>query len=379
MSLEQLRVIAGFLERSVCPEDVFGNLPDNSEEHLKTTYRQLAKALHPDSHVGDLAAATLANDLFLQLETFHQEAIRRLKSGSYGNREPLPHKAPIILKRKYVVDRLVCVGDISDVYYSSLESSGKRETMLLKVVRKDDDNDLLRAEASALERLHQRLSPAWATCVPTLLESFLMDDGGPKRRVNVLSRFDGFLDGEEIIKRLPKGVDGRTLAWMWKRLLVLMDWSHKIGLVHGAILPPHVMFYPDNDGGKARDVRKHSIRLVDWCYSVDFEKRTRLSAWVPSYKHLYAPEILAKEKLGPWTDLYMGAATMMYLGGVHFGEKYTGNDPDKEKILSSIYECLYPDPSKRPQDILKYFRQFTSLLKSIYGAPKFHEFKVPKP
>lgn len=382
MSVEELQVIAGFLERATCPEDVFGNglhgTKNEQEDSLKKSYHQLVKALHPDKHAGDPASLSLAGELFQQIEEFHKEAESRLKKGTYGNKVPLAGRTPTIVNGKYVLEKGQIEGDIASLYVVSLESSKSKGGYRLKVARNADDNDLMRTERNVLKDLASGLpKDTWRNCVPQIKDSFLVNDqSGPDRSANVLTNFDGFLTSEEIRKKV-KGVDGRTLAWMWKRLLVLLEWTHKLGYIHGAILPPHVLFYPDNDGSTVKDIRKHSVRLVDWCYSIELKSRTRLSAWVPKYKDFYAPEIIAKEKLGPYTDLYMGAATMVYLAGGEFKPKkaWFPNTLPIE-IQQSLLECLNSNPERRPQHIGKYFDSFKDLLLKVYGRPAWHEFTI---
>jgi hypothetical protein len=385
MKLEELKTIGAIFEKAVCPEDVFGTLPwkptaTQLRIKLRQEYRKLAKVLHPDMQNGDREAVLLAKQLFQDLSMFHQEAERRINDGTYGvGKVPMEGRVPIIIRGKYVREGLWRLGDLADVHLASLESSSRRKNILMKAARTAADNDLLLAEREALEKIRDRLSDAWKDCVPKISDSFLLDEKGyQRRRVNVMNRFDGFLDCTDILKRLPKGVDGRTFAWMWKRLLVLLEWTSKVGLIHGAVLPPHVMFYPDDGSGKINDIRQHSVRLVDWCYAILYKDRTRLSAWVPAWESLYPPEVLAKEPLGPWTDLYMGAATMVYLmggsinsKGIHLGSGLPAS------LADSLVSCLHPTPSKRPQSIGKYFEEFRELLRKEYGAPRFHEFVLP--
>jgi hypothetical protein len=374
MSVTELQVISNFMERATCPEDVFGKLPGNAVQGLKTAYRYLAKALHPDKHMSDPAALSLAKILFQQLEDFNKEALARIADGTYGQRKPLPGKIPVVISGKYVIERPLCAGDLADLYVASKESSSKKADFVLKVARNASDNDLLRNEQAVIDVLQERLpDDTWATTVPKVVDGLLLDTGvGLKRRMNVMTNFSGFYNGEEIRRRVPGGVDARTLVWMWKRLILLIEWTYKIGYIHGAVLPPHVMFYPDNDGAKIRDIRKHSIRLVDWTYAIEHRTRTRLSAWAPKYQNFYAPEILAKEKLGPWTDLYMGATTMLYLAA---GENVLTQIP--EDICKSLVSCVQRDPARRPQSIGKYFESFDAIARKTYGAPRYHEFVLP--
>ena len=43
----------------------------------------------------------------------------------------------------------------------------------------------------------------------------------------------------------PRGLDPRDAAWMWRRLLVALGTVHAAGVVHGAVLPDHVLIHPD--------------------------------------------------------------------------------------------------------------------------------------
>lgn len=376
MSANELQIIADFLSRAMLPEDVFGRISGNrieQETGLKSSFRKLAKALHPDIYDGDTIARELAAKWFNELEKMRKFAEEAVAKGEYGNHEHrFPWKVPILIKGKYIVESAFKAGNICDLYNASIESSGTRAKTILKIARNSRDNDLLLTEKNTLEKIREKMkvkgAKDWPSTIPEITDSFLLDDEKTKRRVNVMEKFDGFYSAEDIKKRLPSGVDARTIAWMWKRLLILLEWTNKAGFVHGAILPPHILFYPDNAGGKSRDIRKHSIRVIDWCYSIELKSRTKLSAWIPEYKDFYAPEIIDKEPLGVYTDLYMGAKTMMHLVDAK-------NIPNS--IYGSLLQCTNFPPAKRPQDIGKYFDEFTAILEKEYGRPKYHDFNLP--
>lgn len=299
----------------------------------------------------------------------YDRSLAAIDDGSWGKGVAVPGKERIVIAGKYTRIKTLALGDIADVHVGKWINACDTH-VIIKVARNVADNDLLQAENKnlmfVLDKMVSKKS-VWADCIPGVYESLFLADKGGKRRVNILPYFEGFVTAEDIRFRMPNGVDGRTIVWMWKRLLVLIDWIYKCGVVHGAILPPHVMFYPDNDGDTVRDPRKHSVRLIDWCYSIQHKERTRLSGWIPRYESLYAPEIVKKQPLGPYTDLYMGAQTILHLCGKAV--------PDP--ITHHIRKCIDPVVSRRPQDILGYFEDFMKVAKTVYGEPKYHDFNLP--
>jgi hypothetical protein len=175
----------------------------------ETTYRKLAKLIHPDA-AGERRGAT--------------EAFAKL-SRLYARRAALS-------------------GDIAD-----LTRTGET---LRKVPREPRDNDLMEAEATALRQLWAKGDPKYRPYAPELIGSFVHEDAQRRRRVvNDLRFLDGFgpLTGQEL--------DWRDAAWMWRRLLVALGWAHRAGVVHGAVFEEHVLIHP----------REHGVALVDWCYS----------------------------------------------------------------------------------------------------------------
>lgn len=342
--MSELQIIFDHLDRACCPEDVFG-----AGDDPLAVYRKLASACHPDLHNDPIA-----NETFQKLNALKIEAENRLKGGDYGKRIPLPHCTPMEIGT-YKVKRKPIVGDIADLYY--VEGSSR----LVKVARSYDDNDLMRAEAKALRLLDGITGPV-RDGAPILAETFQIN-GSRKREVNVIADFPGFVTAEHVRNKMV--VDARTTVWMFKRILSLLTWVHHFKLVHGAILPGHILFYPDNDGHIGLDPRKHSIRLIDWCYSVDFEKRTRLSSWIPAWKDHYPPELIAKTSMSPASDIYMAAKLIRYL-----------SDKMPDRMEKVIMKCLDPDPAKRYQTAADVFAEWVPAATAVYGKPKWVEFNL---
>ena len=348
--MSELELIYEKLDNACCPEEVFGTGDDPS-----VVFRKLARACHPDLHPTE----PIAKKAFQKLSALKDEADRRVKDGKWGKRVPLPHCVPLKIG-KYKAKPHPRVGDIADLY---TVEGGKA---IIKVTRHHDDNDLLRAEVTALGLL-SGITTSVLDGVPKLIDNFWVE-GMWKREANVITAFPGFVTAQQVHARYgDDSVHKRTGVWMFKRILSLLTWVHHFDLIHGAILPPHVLFYPDNDGHKDVDKRKHSIRLIDWCYSVDFTQRTRLSSWVPAWQDHYAPELLSKKSIGPPADIYMAAKLIVYLCGTLW----------PPALGTVLLKCLESDPKKRYQKPGDVFDAWTKAATTEFGTPKWFEFNLP--
>lgn len=259
----------------------------------------------------------------------------------------------------------LCSGDIADIHVGKMLGV----PVAVKKARTDADRDLLDNEAIVLQDLMEKLlaepkAKDWSYAIPQIIGTFKTP------RANVLELFSGFISVEDI-RKVCTGVDGRTLVWQWKRLLGILSWVHHFGYTHGAVLPPHVLYFPD---GSIKDERIHSVRLIDWCYAID-KKESKLKAWVPDYEDFYPPEVKAKKNVGPWTDLYMAGKTMIYLAGGNVKDnKFPSRIPGQ--LANQIRKCLEPKIKLRAQSVSDVFESFVATAGDVYGKRKFHEFKV---
>jgi hypothetical protein len=182
--------------------------------------------------------------------------------------------------------------------------------------------------------------------------------------VNVFLARDGFFTLAAIRERYPAGLDARHLAWLFKRMLVAAGLARQGGVVHGAILPPHVLVHAEN----------HGIQLVDWIQSV---KIGRPISVIPTrYRDWYPPEILNREPAVAASDIYLAAKCLIYAaGGDPVGQRWPDSVPIEMRRF--VNTCLFSSPHKRPQDAWQLHEEFDELLRQLFGSPKYHPLAMP--
>jgi hypothetical protein len=264
---------------------------------------------------------------------------------------PITIKSP---KRTYTLLNLLAVGDVADVYLATAAET----TYVLKISRVPDGAALLENEKTALAIL---LTAAGDTTYrkyfPTLAESFRGRDTIDKR-ANVVLHEPGLYTLEQVKARYPDGLEARHLAWIYKRLLTALGFHHRQGLVHGAILPCHVLLQTEN----------HGLQLVGWGHSVECGQTiTTISA---RYRDWYPPEVLQKKPATLETDLYLAARCMVYLAG---GDPLAHTLP--ETVPSGMQRffkaSLLEGQKMRPDDAWSLHDDFDELLRGLYGPPRF--------
>src|SRR5262249_52954428 len=172
-------------------------------------------------------------------------------------------------------------GDLCELFPA--EAAG--DPVLLKAARLARNNDLLQAEAQALRKIARALDGQGARAhFPTLVEHFLLRDAaGAQRHTNVLRAESGYVSLAEVLRAYPSALAPADAAWMFNRILAALGVAHGLGMVHGAVVPTHVLVRPDD----------HNGMLIDWCYSVPAGEP--LKAISLPYAADYPPEVHARQ------------------------------------------------------------------------------------
>jgi hypothetical protein len=332
------------LRRARTPADLFGTDPDRG----RRVYRELARLLHPDISGGRTTHAFAELTALWQAYDQGTTVTIRTRRHAYG------------------VGARAARGDLADLYRVTTGEAGDERTALLKLPRDPACSDLLEREAVALRQLPQDGAGRFLPYVPRLIESFRHRDAatGRCRTANVVTAADGFCSLAEVRAAHPGGVDPRDAAWMWRRLLVALGFAHRAGVLHGAVLPEHVLVHPG----------LHGLVLVDWCYSVPgcyaaTDPSGRVPALVDRYADWYPAEVTARRPASAATDLAMAARCLLHLMG----------DLAPGPLRLFAKGCLLTAQDRRPGDAWRLLQEFDDVLERLYGPRRFRPFTMPDP
>jgi hypothetical protein len=349
-----MKIVIEMVARKVmaarCAEDVFGA----DQAAVAKNFRSMALVLHPD-HAGTDADAAAAMRKLLELR---DEAEKKVAQGTWGKNLA---SAGVEIRAKYVYKNVAPLkaGDLTDLYVADYED-GKPRRAVLKMLREPRDEDLATAEWKNLARLWSKTEERdvhFQHYLPHPVETVKVTISGKLRRANILRFSAGRHTIAEVLTAYPRGLDPRDMAWMWRRLLEVISWIHASGIVHGAVLPEHVLIGAAN----------HSIKLVGWSYSVDIGQKIKA---VPSTeKKWYPPEVLAKLPATEATDVFMAARLALALCGDDLGRL-------PRKIGSLLSACLLQNPRSRHSSAVAVYKRFDDVLRDLYGPPAFRTFEM---
>jgi len=315
MTFEELEKI---VSKSKSPADLFG---DKLDEKL----HEFRIACHPDRFAGDPAKQARAEELFKAIELFAVTA--RSPSLEIKSR-----------KNTYKVGNLLAKGDLADLYYA--------DNVILKIGRVSLAEAFLKQEVEVLKKLFKvGEDSTYIKYLPRLIESF-----------NVFNKFDRLInvfeyDSEyaplsnftENIKKEP-----RHLVWLFKRILTILSFTEANNIVHGAVLPSHILVNPKN----------HGIQLIGWGQSV--EKGSPIKIISKDWKANYPSEVLDKKPADFSTDIYMVGYLIKQL--------MTSKTPSS---FVRFVDSLLLSPGMRPNSALGLYDDLSHFARDLYGSPKF--------
>lgn len=325
------------------------DLFDSDSLTNRVRYLKFSKILHPDANPDNMQKK--ATDAFAKLTQFYNESLG-----------PVTPKATWILstkKHSYVAESVAFMkGDIANLYSVTWMNGEAEMTGVLKIPRKPNQSNIIQHEASILRRLQKEGIEKFRCYVPAVYDLFRHRDNATKatRACMVMEGLEGFYSLAEVMEAYPHyGITGRDIAWIWRRLLVALGFAHRVGIVHGAVWPEHVMIHPE----------MHGLVLVGWGQSTEIGGK--ISIIDPAYESQYPSEVLNRQPVNEATDIHMAAITMLAAMGscAPKGMRAFGKG------------CTLEKNSMRPHDAWELKDEFDELLENMYGKRKFTPFYMP--
>jgi hypothetical protein len=305
--------------------------------------------VHPDVNTDPRAEEAAKH-----LNGLHSLALYQFEHGQYG----VPTWNVITRKgvRYQFQEKSHWQGDSCDLFLGDRLVTGGKEPVWVKIARSHHDNDLLANEAKAIKRVLAGKSAVERRAdlyTAPLADSFQVTLRGVRHRANVFNMRSGTVTMQEIRRLYPDGVNPKDAAWMFRRLTWALGLAHDAGVVHGAVLPQHVLITP----------HAHGVTLLDWrAASIDEAPITVLSSGMRSF---YPQGLLDRKKARPAYDLAMAAACMEWVCG------------GREKLprpLRGFYKgCRAP----ALPDAWSLRNEYTQLIEAMWGPRRYRPFVLP--
>lgn len=272
--------------------------------------------------------------------------------------------------RAYLLAGRLGRGDTCDVYLARTDDDMPLFAIVKALVT--DDRDLLRREVTNLKRLAEADvsgSELFKSTVPEYVaEGVMRRPDGSEWPVVVYRYRHGFdWSLSDVMAEYPEGVDVETMVWMANRLFLNMDWFHAVGLVHGALIPPHLIVH-------ARD---HSMIQVGWGMAGRAGQRI---VGVSAAFEAYYPEEALSGRVNAQTDFAMAARSLIaVVGGNPATGQLPANVPEPVAQLLVRY-ARYPGSSTRGlrTTAMDLYNDWKGVMESVFGPPSYHPFHMPR-
>ena len=351
--------------------DIFGTIPKGTVKTrlllLHKQYRILAKMIHPDKVLGEEKDATA---VFKLLNEINQKAISAIKNDYYekaiknhsGKPSPKTETTFNIKSSttKYIVDtQPFKSGDFSSLHKAKTEEG---KIVCIKIANDPTMNQYLEHEVKILNIFTSKKEINILEIrkfIPEILDTFIINgELNTKYRVLVTPYADGFMSLKDIKEFYPRGLNPKDVAWIWRRVITEALAASMIGVVHGAIVPDHILVHPIT----------HNPLHIGWANSViePIKNNTHIITISNDWNEWYPKEVFKRGIASQQIDIYMAGKTLIYLlGGNVAKNTYPITTPNE--IGKIIHWCTDEDPHKRPSNGLEVLNEFEKIIRKLWG------------
>jgi hypothetical protein len=255
--------------------------------------------------------------------------------------------------------QFIARGEISDVYLAE-RARRPTERVLLKLLREPEDRVLFDREWEVLNTLQKSEAPGAArftTRLPRPVMQGLVETGPEQGRLAIAFGWaTGFRETFEGVRRAyPRGIDPQISVWMWRRILEVLTFLHRSGVVHGAVVPPHLLV---EDG-------EHGIRLVG--YSAAGEPGRPPATLCKRFEDLYP-----SRRLSSGADVAMSARAIAFVLG---GDGACVDVP--ASVPEPLADLIRNVAARGADDAWRVRESVEKVARALYGPPSFHPLIIP--
>ncbi len=269
----------------------------------------------------------------------------------------------------WAIDRLLAAGQTCDVY-AGRRARWPTELVVLKVLRDKRDAGLLENEWDVVKLLYESNSPGadtFSNLIPQpVLHGTITGGSFIGQKANIFRWPSGFYHTfEDVIKAYPQGIPPRASIWVWRRILEILSFIHASNLVHGAVIPSHLLVQ-END---------HGVRLIG--YSRAGKKGKQLAPMKTGDDSFYPEESQMKMELSNPLDIVMSARCIIaILGGNPSDATMPGSVPERlADIIRRTALAGSDDPACQNAWAIR--EELGHIADEIFGPPRFIPIIMP--
>lgn len=259
----------------------------------------------------------------------------------------------------WTLNNHIATGSVSDVYTGQL-ARWPTELAILKLLCDQKDRDRFDNEWNVLQALHRSNAPGadnFTMLIPQPITYGDISSGSHAgRRVHVFRWMSGFYyTFEDVLQAYPQGIPPRASIWIWRRILEVLFFIHNSGMVHGAVLPSHLLAQEN----------EHGILLVGYGSSGRFGDKHHISPG--RFESFHKMSERSFSTLSPELDLVMSARCMVYVLG---GDPETGSLPTAvpKRLADVIRQTALGNSG---EDAWSVREELGTIAGDVFGAPQF--------
>jgi hypothetical protein len=312
---------------------------DLFKEGTKRELRSLLKQAHPDLHPHDTVKAKKAfiriNELWNMKDTpdvHHTQHQTNPASNDIATKKNHYHHLKPVRKSNGVQT------------YKGIDSNGNIAFLLVSTHPKI--GELLIEGVKNLKTVKSNLTNNYKEFFPDTTDAFRINQNGAKLFGVAQTLPEVNYSLREVKEDYPEGIDGRDIAWMYRRMLVAVGNVHDYGIGFGAPTLDAFLITPAT----------HELQLTNWQFSR--ELGAEISIVTDELKHVYqADKTITREK-----DLKILSETALNL-----------TNSKTPRPIAVFLKGMTRFPTAHAQEAL---HEFDEILRKVYGPRTFHEFKM---